>query len=149
MSHTSTIDSMVITDIRALRSAITDLQRAGVACELREKCTPRGYYKDQNGLGPADFVVYLNEGEYDVGLYYNEKIGGYETRADFFGRHISNHLGNPIPQPATQKEAQQYHVGKLFQAYGVCATEQEARSKGYQVRRSVKDDGTVQLQLSA
>ena len=59
MSHTTAIDSVIISDVAALQAAITELSREGISCELLENAKPRAYYSSQEGLGQARYVVKL------------------------------------------------------------------------------------------
>lgn len=146
MSHTSTIDSIIITNIKALRATVKELNNAGVECSLLEDAIPRAYYTNQIGLEKAPFVIKLNKGKYDVGLYKNKDNSGYECRADFWNNDIATQLGvshkNGVP-------SNQSNLGKLYQTYGVVAAEQQAIKQGYSTSRTVKKDGTVQLVLTA
>lgn len=47
MSHTTKVKSVVIRDVRAIRAAVQELQRAGRKIALKENAVPRMYYKDQ------------------------------------------------------------------------------------------------------
>ena len=146
MSHTSTVASIVITDIKALKAAIKELNNAGVNCEFLENAVPRAYFTNQDGLGVAPYVIKLNDSRFDVGLYKNKKIGGYEARADFWANEVANQLGAPQKEGVQEEQAM---LGKLYQTYGVVAAERQAAAQGYTSSRSVKKDGTVQLVLTA
>jgi hypothetical protein len=145
MSHTSTIDSVVISDVGALRQAIAELKGQGVNCELLENAVPRAYYANQTGLEKAPLVIKLNDSRYDVGLYDNGN-GGFEARTDFWGGDVQNVLGAPAETPEQREQAK---MGRLFQTYAVCAAESHAALNGYSTQRSLKEDGTVQLVLTA
>lgn len=151
MSHTTVINTIVISDAHALRAAVKDMQKAGIKCSLKESATPRAWTANQKGLGPADFVLHLHTAKYDVGLYYNEQLKGYEARCDFSQGSIEKRLGVTPPEGAKRnsQEYSQAQLGRLYQAYGVCATERQARAQGYSVQRSTLKDGTVQLTLAA
>ena len=146
MSHSTTVNSIVITNIRALRAAIKELTKAGVKCELLENAMPRAYSHNQKGLERAPYVIKLDNSMYDVGLYQNKNLGGYECRADFWAGEVSKQLG---AEQVKGVEAAQCHLGKLYQTYGVVAAEQEAAAQGYTSSRTTKEDGTVQLVLTA
>ena len=145
MSHTSTIDSIVITDIAALRSALKQLQDQGVQCELVENTKPRAYYDNQQGLGEAPYVVRLPQADYDIGLY-PRSGGGYEARTDLYGGTVKKVLGAPAKD---DEDVTQASMGKLFQAYAVQATISKAVQQGYRVQTTTKPDGTVQLRVAA
>jgi hypothetical protein len=145
MSHTTSLDGILFTDMDALRSAIDELKSNGVNCDLLENATPRAYYKDQSGLGKAPFVVRLNSTDYDVGLYEKEK-GAYEARADFWAGKVSGQLG---AEARDGENTDQAKLGKLYQMYAVHAATRQAVRQGYNVHRVTKDDGTIQLRVAA
>ncbi len=144
MSHTTAINSIAIRSIVALRAAVDYLKSKGIACSLVPDETPRAYYPNQPGLGKADFVLKLNDAKYDVGFYKDDK-GGYEVRTDFWAGNVAAVLGVPAPAKSTN---QQHLLGKLFQAYGMTAAEEQARKQGYMVARQHLPDGRVKLQLT-
>ena len=144
MSHTTAIDSVIISDVAALQAAITELSREGISCELLENAKPRAYYSSQEGLGQARYVVKLNKADYDVGLYDNGQ-GGYEARTDFWGGSVERQLG---AQATGSEDRQHARMGKLFQRYAVCAAENHAAMNGYSTSRTTKADGTMQLVLN-
>lgn len=148
MSHTTTVETIIFTDIEALRAAIADLNQQGVRCELREQAVPRGYYQEQAGLEQAPYVIYLPDSRYDVGLYPRRNgQPGYVPRADFFSGQIACQLG-VTPQGTDQAAQEQAALGKLNQAYAIQASFQQALRQGYQVYRVDQEDGTVQLRVS-
>jgi hypothetical protein len=145
MSHTTKIDSVVISDVGALAQAITELTAEGVRCELLENAMPRAYYNNQKGMETAPYVVKLHDSKYDVGLYDNGQ-GGYEARADFWAKEVENVLG---AKAAGAGDAAQAKMGKLFQRYAVVAAENHAAMNGYSSQRNEQADGTLQLVLNA
>lgn len=72
MSHSTTINSVPIRSIAALRKAVKELVAQGISLELEENATPRMYFVDQmqkhfkqpSEICPA--VVRVNEAYYDV-----------------------------------------------------------------------------------
>lgn len=144
MSHTTAITDIVFVDIAALKLAITDLNKQGVKCDLREKATPRAYSANQQGMGPADYVLHLDNSKYDVGFYMDTQKKGYVAKTDFYGGDIQRLLGVPQPKGAYKPQAM---MGKLYQSYGVHATTRAAALKGYSTQKIVKEDGTIQLVL--
>lgn len=146
MSHTSTINSVVFTDVGALQSAIRELQAEGVSCTLLENAVPRAYSTNQEGMGKAPYVIQLRDARYDIGLYMNEDLGGYEARTDFWRGEVENVLGARCEEGGNLGQAK---MGKLYQKYAVCATENQAALQGYSSSRHTKEDGTVQLVLVA
>lgn len=143
MSHTTSIASIKITNIAALRLAIAELAAQGLKIALQEGGTPRAYYPNQTGLGVADFVVKLGDARYDIGLY-KDKDGAYEARTDFWAGDVEKVLGAPASSPAAAGQAK---LGRLFQAYGLNAATLEAKRKGYMVQRVPQKDGTIQLKM--
>jgi hypothetical protein len=144
MSHTSTVKSIKIQSVSALRAAITELSQTGVQCSLQEGGTPRAYFQGQQGMGAADFVIKLGGSPYDIGLYKSES-GGYEARTDFYAGHIEKVLGGTARTPEAREQAK---MGKLFQMYGVHAAMEAARKKGHTVRRIQKENGTIALEVT-
>jgi hypothetical protein len=143
MSHTSTVKSIKIQSIPALRSAIDELARMGIQCSLVEKATPRAYFPNQEGMGQADYVIRLEQSPYDIGLYKTDT--GYEARTDFFGGSIERALG---VKPTSKESTEQARMGKLFQMYGVHAATEAARMKGHMVQRITKPNGVIALEIS-
>jgi hypothetical protein len=141
MSHTATINAIKIQSISALRDAVSELNASGIKCSLLEKATPRAYYPNQTGMGLAPYVVQLSDCQYDIGLYEDGK-GGYEARTDFFMGYVQKHLG---VEACSIESRDQAKLGKLFQAYGICAATESARKQGHMVRRVANDDGSVKL----
>lgn len=144
MSHTTAINSIAIRSATALRAAVDYLKTQGVACSLIANAKPRAYYADQSGMGTADFVLKLDACKYDVGFYSDGK-GGYEVRTDFWAGAVEKILGST---PPAKRQNEQYKLGKLFQAYGMTAAEEQARKQGYMVARQHLPDGRVKLQLT-
>lgn len=143
MSHTSTVKSIQIQSIPALRSAIEELSRSGIMCSLVEKAKPRSYFPDQVGMGVADYVIRLDQASYDIGLYKTD--AGYEARTDFYGGSIERVLGTQASTPESQEQAR---MGRLFQMYGIHAATEAARKKGHMVQRISKPNGVIALEIS-
>lgn len=145
MSHTSAVKSIAITNVEALRAAVEELNTMGVKCSLIENATPRAYFKDQQGMGKADYVIQLGGNcRYDIGLY-KAAGGGYEVRTDFWGKDVEQVLGAKASDPS---KAEQAKLGKLFQTYGIHATMMEVRKKGYMATRQKGADGVEQVVVS-
>lgn len=145
MSHTTSISSIVIADTNALRLAIAELKAEGIKCDLLENAKPRAYYENQAGLGVAPLVIQLHDARYDVGLYMNEKIGGYEARTDLYGGSVAKVLGN---QHLEGVPNEQTSLGKLYQRYAVCAAEQQALMQGFSPSREYNaQTGDITLTL--
>jgi hypothetical protein len=88
MSHTTTCKAVPIKSVNALRSAVAELQRAGINCELVANDIPRMYYRNQIKLHLKDkgakfqyhdnpdeceFVLRLPDAYYDIGFLRDEK----------------------------------------------------------------------------
>lgn len=145
MSHTSTIDSVVIADETIIAAAVKELQAQGIRCDLLTDAKPRAYYDDQKGMGKADMVISLPTAKYDVGVYKKADGVGYELRTDFYGGSVAKVLGVASNDPA---ESGQKQLGKFYQAYGIAATTKEALRKGYSLQRVNNADGSVQLRIA-
>ena len=146
MSHTSTINAVVISDVAALRAAIDELKRNGVKCDLLENAVPRAYYTNQAGLEQAPYVVQLHDARYDVGLYAREDGKGFEARADLFLNSVQGQIGSERSDGESHEQAA---MGKLFNLYAVHAATRKATQQGYRVTRINKANGAVQLQIAA
>lgn len=142
MSHTSTIDGIVITDIEALKAAIKELKSNGINCELLENAVPRAYYQNQSGMEKAPYVVGLKDARYDVGLYPSGTGKGFEARTDLFAGSVHEVLGE------TGDYSPKGSLAKLNKLYAVHAATRQAIKKGYTVRRINKDDGSIQLRVA-
>lgn len=145
MSHTSTIASVVINDITALRLTIAELKGQGVKCELLENAVPRAYFPQQSGMDtPAKYVVKLEDSKYDVGLYARDGKPGLEARTDFFAGYVEKVLG----LPAGLGPGEAHKMGRLLQTYAKHATIRQAAQQGHRVGQTVLPDGTVQLTIT-
>ena len=144
MSHTSSIGSVKITDLTSLQNAIDELVAKGIKMRLVRNATPRAFYANQQGMGPADMVIVLDDAPYDIGLYKTED-GAYEARTDFWGGHVERVLGGKATNDSRRDQAK---LGRLFQSYGVHATMQAARRRGQQARRIDHADGSVTLEIT-
>lgn len=140
MSHTSTVDSVVVTDFEALKSAVRELNSVGVKCSLVEKATPRAYYATQNGMGEAPYVIRLEDAKYDVGVYKRSDDAGYEFRTDFFGGSVQAVLG--------AKDGPPNNIGKLCQMYAVHAVTRKAAQQGMSVSRVLNSNGGIKLVIN-
>lgn len=146
MSHTSSVGSIIFSDMHALQAALTDLTKAGVTCSLSKGGTPRAYYKDQAGLGPADYVINLPGCEYDIGLYRDKVRKGYVARCDLFANRIGKLLGSAA---GTGENSEQAQLGKLFNRYAVHAITRKAVAQGMTVQKVPGVDGSVRLVLGS
>lgn len=143
MSHTTSIAAVKITNIQALRLAISELATQGIRISLEENAKPRAYFENQQGMGVADFVVRIPDAAYDIGLY-KDPDGGYVARTDFHAGSVERVLG---AKASSQASAGQAKLGRLYQAYALNAATLEARKKGYMVTRVPGADGTVNLRM--
>lgn len=144
MSHTSSVDAIVFTDLHALQLALADLSKEGVKCSLTKNGTPRAYYPNQAGLGLADYVINLPDCAYDIGLYKDKDRKGYVARCDLFANRIGQYLGATASGNEGPEQAQ---LGKLFNRYATHAVTRKAVSQGMTVRRIPGADGSVRLVL--
>ena len=144
MSHTSSISSIVISDVHALRAAVTELKTQGVNCDLLENEIPRAYSTNQEGMGMAEYVVKLHDARYDIGLYQNKDKTGFEARTDFYMGSVEGQLG----AKDSSVSEDQGRLGKLYQMYAVHAATRKAAQKGYKVTRRRKQNGTIQLEIA-
>jgi hypothetical protein len=88
MSHTATVSTVPIKDIRALTRCVEELKAKGVNVELVQNAVPRMYYANQIRLHlkekgkklqyhpnveECDYVLKVNDAYYDVGFLKDEK----------------------------------------------------------------------------
>lgn len=142
MSHTTAIDNIVFSDIAALTAAVTELNTKGVKCSLVKGGTPRAYYSNQAGMGPADYVLKLEGSQYDIGFYMDKAKNGLVAKTDLFGNQVSRVLG---AQARQGESAQMAALGKLNQTYAIHAATRKAVQQGMTVRRINNNDGSVRL----
>jgi hypothetical protein len=129
MSHTSKVKAN-IKDVRAIRSAVHELKRAGADISLVENEVPRMYYPNQHPA-KSDLVVKC-AGRYDVGLD-RQKDGSYELAFDAWGGDIGKQLGN------NKVQGTQQGVAKFLQTYAKYATINAAVAKGYMIGGTTTD----------
>lgn len=143
MSHVTTIDELVFTDLASLKAAVVSLQKSGVKCSLHANKVPRAYFDGQ--LPQADQVLQLDDARYDVGFYYDAAKKGMIAKTDFYNNSVGAVLG--APTKAGESVAQR-NMGKLYHHYAVAAATRQAVKQGYQVRTINKPDGSVQLVMT-
>lgn len=148
MSHTTTISNVPIRDIRALKSAVADLQAQGVKCELVENQKPRLYSQGQsNDLGNCEYVLRLQESRYDVG-FKKQADGAYAPVTDLWGGDVGRNIGAKCPMPNTGEGRAQHGIGRLMQEYTKHATLNYASDHGMMVENTtVGADGQIVLTL--
>ena len=140
MSHVTTIDELVFTDLAALKAAVASLQNSGVKCSLHANTVPRAYFARQ--LPVADQVLKLDDAKYDIGFYHDAAKKGMIAKTDFYANSVGAVLGAKV-KPG-ESEAQR-NMGKLYHHSAVAAATRQAVKQGYQVRTVNKPDGSVQL----
>lgn len=146
MSHTTTLKSVVIRDISALRQAAQSLVPLGVQCHLVENDTPRMYSSRQGDV--CDFVLKLDNSSYDVG-FSKQKDGTLAPVFDEWNGYVSGELGASCPMPDTREGRAQHQIGKFFQQYAKHAAVNAAAVQGYTVESSdVQKDGSINLVLA-
>ena len=150
MSHTTTLKGMKIKDAKAMRDAVAGLKRSGINCELLENAKPRMYYSNQEGK--CDFVLRLNDGNYDVGFKFDEKAGEYVAVLDTWNGYVANVIGADratCPIPNTPEGRTQHAMGRFLQEYGLHAAINAATEDGMIVEGYSKDEkGNYQLELA-
>lgn len=145
MSHTTTLKTVSIKDVAALRATVSELQAAGVDCELVENARPRMYYDTQHGV--CDYVIRLNKSRYDVG-FDKQADGSYVPVFDEWGGHVGTELGATCRIARTDEERAMQQIGRLMQGYAKNAAINAAVSQGYYVESTTTDDkGNVHLVL--
>ncbi len=157
MSHTTTVKSVAIRDIDALRSAVKELQDAGVNCSLEEgeNIAPRMYYDQQSKelRGKTPYVLRLPNSRFDVGFQRVEDENGEVTYApvtDFHGGYVANEIGakcNCKPNGETVSAPEQA-IGHLMQLYAKNATINAAVASGYAVDSITTDETTGEIHIS-
>lgn len=142
MSHTTSISSVRIKSISALRAAVEELRSNGMSIQMIADATPRAYYSNQAGMGAAPYVIQLPSANYDIGVYPAADGDGYELRTDLWGGSVERVLGAKASSAATAEQAK---LGRLYQMYAIAATEERASEQGMQVERTLEADGSIQL----
>lgn len=139
MSHTTTIKSVPIKDVAALKAAVAEMQQNGVKCELRENAMPRMYSEGQaRAVGVCDYVLYLPNSKYDVG-FVKQADGSYAPAFDEWAGQVAGSLGAACPVPSSAEGKAQHAIGKLMQTYGKHAAINQARAEGYAVESATYD----------
>ena len=130
MSHTTTLKTIKISDVEALKDAVAFLVERGLKATLVENAKPRMYYNNQHGN--CDYVLKLQDSIYDVG-FDKQADGSYAPVFDSWGGHIQKQIGNPssCAVPKTEEERQAAAVASLLNAYGVMAAKNELQNSGY------------------
>ena len=142
MSHTTEIADIIFTDITALTAAVNELAGKGIKCALVKGGTPRAFYQNQQGLGPADYVLQLQDCPYDIGFYQDAAKKGMVARTDLFNGRVASVLGSPVTGKENPAQAA---MGKLYQTYAIHAATRKAVQQGMSVKRVNNADGSVRL----
>jgi len=136
MSHTSTVDTVAITSVSALRAAVQALQKSGIRAELVEKAAPRLYYKDQlrrkgHPSEICDYVFSLADCYYDIGLR-RKPNGNLEPLFDTHPGSTPYHTGGSAPLSKVVGNSDNA-IGQFVQEYSKAATIEAAESQGFSV----------------
>lgn len=143
MSHTTSIDNIVFSDVAALKAAVTELMSKGVKCSLEQNTTARAYYQNQAGMaGVHPYVLRLHDSQYDIAFVHDKAKNGLVAKTDLFGNQVSRVLG---AQARQGESAQMAALGKLNQTYAIHAATRKAVQQGMTVRRVNNNDGSVRL----
>lgn len=143
MSHTTTIDSIIFTDIAALQAAVVELNAKGVKCSLEKNATARAFYPNQEGMtGVHPYVLKLHDCPYDVAFSQDAKKKGMVARTDLFAGRVAGVLGSQITGKENPAQAA---MGKLYQTYAIHAATRKAVQQGRTVSRVNAPDGSVRL----
>ena len=171
MSHTTTVKSVRILDVDAIKKAVKELQQSGVACELIKNAKPRLYYADQltrqkgRSSEIAPYVLRLNGAVYDLcfleSTREDAKKGELELCFDNYvpsGKVGVKHVlgqkwdGGTSHWAGNRDDTQEtlHAVGKFLQPYAKHALVNAARKAGHQVAgTSVDNEGRIHLRLKA
>ena len=147
MSHVTTIDTVPIKDIDAVKKAVKELKKLGVSCELLKDSRPRMYFNSHEEL--CDYVIKLNESPYDIGLRRKEdegKFKEYELIFDGYKNHICKLVGYTDKKQDEDKHLR--HVGQFTKLYSKHATINQAKKQGYRVTTKQNKDGSLNLVLT-
>jgi hypothetical protein len=174
MSHTTTLNSIAIKDVRALQKAVAELKKQGVRCDLVPNCAPRLFYSDQlqRHLGRkdevADYVLKLHDSPYDM-AFLKEKDGSFTPVFDSWrgakpeGCQISTKDGRigirdilgvpltdntPLGQMTRAQAEMVYGVGKFTREYAKHAALNKAMALGRPIKSiHATPDGKVQIKI--
>lgn len=152
MSHTTTVKSVAIRDIAALRSAVEELQSQGIECHLEEgsNIAPRMYYQaQQNELkGKTPYVLRLKNSQFDVGFQKLEVDGEvtYAPVTDFHAGYIRKQLGAKCGcKSSTAGEAD---IGNLMHLYAKHAALNSVAASGYSVENMEYNEQTGEIHIT-
>lgn len=146
MSFVTKINSVVVTDIAALRAAVDKLKAQGVNINLVENTKPRVHGWDQAPV--CEYVVQLPNTNYDVGFKYDATTKAYEPVLDTYRNEVGSQLAPSCRVDSTVPEAHR-QIGKLAQYYAEAAATNAAVMQGYSVDGATTDaEGNIHLTIS-
>ena len=174
MSHTTTVKTVQIKSVSALKKMAINLKNKGLNVELVENAVPRMYYKDQiartlkkssapmqyhSNVEECDFVLVVKDSYYDIGFLKNVD-GEYVPLFDNFSFPSPYHMGDihrkPLieitgvtaPKSTPKKEIINYSIGKVLQEYSLCATVEACEEAGYTITKSIVDEhGSIHIEV--
>jgi hypothetical protein len=146
MSHTTSLKSVAIRDVAAIRAAVDELKQSGVNINLLENAKPRMFYENQHGN--CAFVLQLPDSRFDIGLD-AQADGTYAPVFDEWQGYIGKQVGATCPMPNTPEGKAQHQIGRFLQGYAKHAAINAATSQGYMVEGTSTDEhGNVHLTLT-
>lgn len=143
MSHTTTVNAIEISDIRALESAIADLKAIGIDCSLQRNVKPRAYSAGQ--MPTAPYALVFGSSRYDIGFYQEGPNKSYVPKCDFWDGSIERHLGVPQEDGVP---ADQCRLGKLYHAYSTNAVCNAATRAGHAIRKTRNAKGETVITVT-
>lgn len=157
MSHTTTVKSVAIRDVEALRSAVKELQELGVNCSLEEgdNIAPRMYYDQQSKelRGKTPYVLRLPNSRFDLGFQRVEENGEvtYAPVTDFHGGYVEKEIGAKCgckPAEGEKVDSAERAIGHMMQLYAKHATINAAVASGYTVDSITTDADTGEIHIN-
>lgn len=155
MSHTTTLKTIEIRDMDAVKNAVAELVSKGIDCTIEYKAKPGMYYRNQEGQ--CDFVLRLpgakghgHEGrtQYDIGFRL-QADGSYAMLFDDFDNALRKVIGASCPMPSSPEGKAQHAIAQFTQLYGKHAAINAAIAQGYQVESAEYDEkGDLQLSIA-
>jgi len=124
MSHWTSVE-VNVTDERALQSAAEEL-----GCTWQIGGFARGYVASQM---PGDYVIKVPNSAYDVAVKKTAE-GKCTLVTDWYRGTVEAVVGK--------------NYGTLLQRYGIHKAQAAARTKGYTTRRTVQENGNIQLTIN-
>jgi hypothetical protein len=141
MSHFTKLNGLKFTDLNALKKALAELGIKEIL-ETKDgvKPTYKGYYGNESGT--ADIVIPGRQFGCTADILFNRNEKGvYEMTCDQW------ELGHSTLRPQVRSHDQGV-TERLAQGYAEEKIYADARARGYQVKKEVQRDGTVQITLS-